>query len=204
MGSTSVSKRALLLSGGMDSTALDWGVRPELTVTIDYGQCAAAGEIRAASAICDALGLRQRVIQVDCRTLGSGDMAGTEPSLVAPVSEWWPYRNQLLITLAAAAALQEGIAIIVFGAVSSDGSHADGRLEFFEAMGHALGLQEGGLELEMPAIHETTSSLCRRVDIPFEMLAWSHSCHLSEYACGRCRGCNKHRETMRELRYDDY
>src|SRR5712692_1978927 len=142
MGSTSLMKRALLLSGGMDSTALAWAVRPELAITIDYGQRAACGEIRAASAVCEALGLRQRVIQVDCRALGSGDMAGTEPSAVAPVSEWWPYRNQLLITLAATVALQEGITILSLGVVSSDGCHADGRLEFFEAMRRVLGAQE--------------------------------------------------------------
>jgi 7-cyano-7-deazaguanine synthase len=196
--------RALLLSGGMDSTALAWGIRPELAITINYGQRAALGEIRAASAVCEVLGLRQRVVQVDCRALGSGDMAGTEPCAVAPVSEWWPFRNQLLITLAAGVALQEGITIVALGVVSSDGSHADGRLEFLEAMRRVLGVQEGGLELEFPAIHESTSALCRRVGIPFDVLAWAHSCHVSEYACGRCRGCNKHRETMRELGYDEY
>ena len=199
-----MSRRALLLSGGMDSTALAWAVRPELAITIDYGQRAAAGEYRAASAICEALGLRQRMVQVDCGSLGSGDMAGKDPSSVAPVSEWWPYRNQLLITLAAAAALQEGMATVVFGAVSSDGCHADGQPEFFKAMRLMLTMQEGGVELEVPAIDETTLSLCRRVNVPFEMLAWCHSCHVSEYACGLCRGCKKHRETMRELGYDEY
>lgn len=199
-----MTKRALLLSGGMDSTALAWATRPELAITIDYGQRAARGEIRAASVVCESLGLRQRVVQVDCRALGSGDMAGTEPSAVAPVSEWWPYRNQLLITLAAAIALQEGMNIVSLGVVSSDACHADGRLEFLEAMRSVLGAQEGGMELEFPAIHESTSALCRRVAIPFEILAWAHSCHISEYACGRCRGCNKHRESMQELGYDDY
>ena len=199
-----MNKRALLLSGGMDSTALAWAVRPELAITIDYGQLAASGEIRAGAAVCEALGLRQRVVKVDCRALGSGDMAGTAPSISAPVSEWWPYRNQLLITLAASVAVQEGVTRIVFGAVQTDGSHIDGRLEFFEAMNNVLRLQECGLELEVPAIHETTTMLCRRVSIPFEVLAWAHSCYVSEYACGRCRGCSKHRETMRELGYDEY
>lgn len=197
-------ERALLLSGGMDSTALAWAIRPQLAVTIDYGQRAAHGEIRAATAVCEALGLRQRVIQVDCHALGSGDMAGTQPCAVAPVSEWWPYRNQLLITMAAAIAIQEGITILSLGVVSSDGCHADGRLEFFEAMRGVLRAQEGGLELEVPAIHESTPELCRRVAIPFEILAWAHSCHVSEHACGRCRGCNKHRSAMRELGYDEY
>lgn len=204
MGCAKVSKRALLLSGGMDSTALAWALRPELAITVDYGQLSAAGEVRAALAVCETLGIRNRVLRIDCRSLGSGDMAGCGPLALAPVSEWWPFRNQLIITLAAAAAIQEGIATLTIGSVATDGSHADGRLEFFDQMGRVLRLQEGGLTLEVPAIGDTTVSLCRRVCIPFEILAWSHSCHVSEYACGRCRGCTKHRESMRELGYGEY
>jgi 7-cyano-7-deazaguanine synthase len=204
VGSAGVTKRSLLLSGGMDSTALAWALRPDLAITIDYGQRAAKGEIRAASAVCEALNLRHRIIHIDCRTVGSGDMAGTAAMTIASTSEWWPYRNQLLITLASAAALQEEMTSIAIGAVSNDGFHADGRREFFEAMSRVLELQEGGLMLEVPAIRDTTVSLCRRISVPEEILAWAHSCHLSEYACGHCRGCNKHRECMRELGYGEY
>jgi 7-cyano-7-deazaguanine synthase len=196
--------RALLLSGGMDSVALAWTLRPECAITIDYGQKAAKGELRAASAVCETLSLRHRIVYVDCRALGSGDMAGTDACSLAPVSEWWPYRNQLLITLASAAALQEGIARVVIGTVASDATHADGRPEFFEAMDRILRLQEGGLCLEVPGIKDTTVSLCSRVSVPFEVLAWSHSCHVAEYACGRCRGCQKHRASMLELGYGEY
>jgi 7-cyano-7-deazaguanine synthase len=196
--------RTLLLSGGMDSAALAWGLRPDLSVTIDYGQLAAEGEIQAATAICQRLGLSHRVIRVDCRSLGSGDMAGRVAIPVAPVSEWWPFRNQLLITLGAAAVLQVGSSHLVIGAVSSDASHVDGRREFFEAMNRVLHLQEGGIALETPALADTTVSLCRRLSVPFEVLAWSHSCHVSDRACGRCRGCYKHRESMRALGYGEY
>jgi 7-cyano-7-deazaguanine synthase len=199
-----MSGNALLLSGGMDSTALAWGIRPDLAITIDYGQRSARGEIRAASAVCAVLNINQRLVQTDCRALGSGDMAGTAPHLLAPVTEWWPFRNQLLITLAAAVAVQEGLIKITFGAVSSDRSHADGRLGFFKSMRQLLRLQEGGLEIEVPAISDTSVSLCRKVAVPLEILAWSHSCHVSDYACGVCRGCLKHRETMRELGYGEY
>jgi 7-cyano-7-deazaguanine synthase len=199
-----VNRMALLLSGGMDSVALAYGLRPQLAITIDYGQKAARGEIRAASAVCETLLLNHRIIQVDCLALGSGDMAGSDPCSVAPVSEWWPYRNQLLITFASAAALQGGMSRVVVGAVSSDESHADGRNEFFEAMNHVLRLQEGGLTLEVPGIKHTTVSLCSRFSVPFEVLAWAHSCHVADYACGRCRGCQKHRRSMRELGYGEY
>jgi 7-cyano-7-deazaguanine synthase len=131
-------------------------------------------------------------------------MAGTSPISQAPVTEWWPNRNQLIITLGAAAAIQEGITCLAIGAVATDTSHADGRREFFDAMNTLLQMQEGGVALEAPALEDTTVSLCRRVSVPFEVLAWAHSCHVSEFACGQCRGCCKHRTSMRELGYGEY
>ena len=199
-----LSKSLLLLSGGMDSAALAWATKPDLAVTIDYGQLAAAGEMRAATAICDAIGVRHLGQTCDCRELGSGDMAGRPPANIAPVSEWWPFRNQLLITLAAAVAIREGLNQILIGAVASDAAHADGRPQFFEVMTTLMELQEGGLTVMAPAINKSTTELCRGSGIPFEVLAWSHSCHVSEYACGLCRGCTKHRETMRSLGHDEY
>lgn len=204
MGGADLTKRALLLSGGMDSTALAWSLRPDLGITIDYGQLAAPGEIRASAAVCQALRIQHRVIRVDCRSLGSGDMAGTDSLAFAPVSEWWPFRNQLIITLGAAAAIQAGMTCLAIAAVASDSSHADGRREFFEQMNQLMLSQEGEIVLEAPAVGDTTVSLCRRVAVPFEILAWSHSCHIAEHACGRCRGCRKHRESMRELGHGEY
>jgi len=123
-------ERLLLLSGGMDSIALAWALRPKLCLTIDYGQLAAPGETRAAAATCTELGLRHRMLRVDCSALGSGDMAGTPPSSIAPVTEWWPFRNQLLITMGAALAVKEGLDAVVIGTVANDQSHADGRMDF--------------------------------------------------------------------------
>jgi 7-cyano-7-deazaguanine synthase len=194
----------LLLSSGMDSIALAWALRPQMSLTIDYGQLPAEGEIQAANAVCAELGLSHRVLAVDCKSLGAGDMAGTAALSVAPVPEWWPFRNQLLITIAAAFALKEGLSSVVVGVVASDSSHADGRLPFFESMNALLQSQEGTSILEYPAIKETTVELCRRVAIPHSVLAWAHSCHVASIGCGWCRGCNKHRESMRELGYGEY
>ena len=43
-------KTALLLSGGMDSIAIAWWKRPDIALTLDYGQQAANAEIKAATA----------------------------------------------------------------------------------------------------------------------------------------------------------
>jgi len=194
----------MLISGGMDSVALAFWKRPQFAYTVDYGQLAAEGEIRAATAVCQALSIRHRIIKVNCRSIGLGDMAGTSPSSQSPVSEWWPFRNQLIITLSGADAVADGISELMIGSIRTDVAHCDGRAEFFKRISSAMEYQEGNICVTAPAIHLDGVELVKASAIPFEILAWSHSCHVSNYACGMCRGCTKHAETMRRLGYDDY
>ena len=195
---------AVLLSGGMDSTCIAFWRRPEFAITIGYGQKPAEAEIRAAGAICAHLEIRHLVLRVDLASLGSGDMAGRPQLAVAPVTEWWPFRNQALVTLAAMLAIPEGVNRLLIGCLSTDGRHADGRASFVEAMDSVLSMQEGGVRLEAPAIKMTAAELVRVSRIPAELLAWSHSCHVADQACGMCRGCQKHYETLEELGHAPY
>ena len=172
-----------------------------MAITIDYGQLPAAAEIAAAAAACMQLKIDHHVLHVDCRALGSGDMAGSIANVHAPASDWWPYRNQLLITLAAMKAITLGINRLLLGTVRSDESHRDGTAAFMESISALLALQEGGITVEAPAIGMNTVELARHSGIPAEVLAWAHSCHKSDVTCGSCRGCNKYFETMRELGY---
>jgi 7-cyano-7-deazaguanine synthase len=192
-------RRVLLLSGGMDSTAVAYVERPDACLMIDYGQDAAPGELRASHAVADVLGLPHEMIQVDCRRFGSGDLAGSAPASVAPVPEWWPFRNQLLLTAAAMHLTRSGPAEILIGTVSTDAAHADGRPEFVAAMDQLLSQQEGGMRLRAPAILHTTAAYILTHNVPDELLGWAHSCHVGEWACGECRGCNKYRMVMDEL-----
>jgi 7-cyano-7-deazaguanine synthase len=36
------------------------------------------------------------------------------------------------------------------------------------------------------------------------VLAWAHSCHISDFACGQCRGCVKHYKTWEALGWDPH
>ncbi len=190
---------ALLLSGGLDSICLAWWKRPESAITIDYGQLAASAEIAAAAQICAELDVTHHVVRVDCRALGSGDMAGRSPDVLAPASDWWPYRNQLLITLAAMTGVSKGISRLLLGTVRSDSGHQDGTADFVRAISTALAIQEGGIIVEAPAIAMTTVELARGAGVPLSLLSWAHSCHRSDVACGDCRGCNKYFDVLREL-----
>lgn len=192
-------KSALLLSGGMDSTALAYWLKPSCAITIDYGQVPAPAEIRAASAVAARLGIHHEVIRCDVASLGSGDMAGSPPLDIAPVQEWWPFRNQFLITVAAMRAVALSVERLLIGCLKTDAQHADGAPTFVAQMGSLLALQEGSLGLVAPAIELTAVELLKRAHVPEDILAWAHSCHTSEYACGVCRGCQKHYETWAAL-----
>ena len=188
----------------MDSVALAYLYRPALAITVDYGQLAAEGELRAAAAVAELLKMDHEVIQVDLHAMGSGDMAGRNPLDIAPVPEWWPFRNQMLVTLAAMRAVPLGLTRMLLGTIKEDSAHADGRREFVAAMDAVLRQQEGGLRLEAPGIDLTAEELVRRSRVPWELLAYSHSCHVSEHACGVCRGCHKHYHTCKALGVSPY
>ena len=197
-------RTALLLSGGMDSTSLAYWKRPEVSITIDYGQRPAEAEIRAAEAISHDLKIEHHIIRTNLSALGSGDLSGGAALSIAPVSEWWPFRNQMLITIAAMKAVSIDVDRLLVGALRTDGLHLDGTPEFISAISEVTELQEGHLVVEAPAIELDAVELVKQSGIPTELLAWAHSCHVSDYACGLCRGCRKHYETLRDLGVDPY
>lgn len=192
-------KAALLLSGGMDSVAIAWWKRPQVAITIDYGQKAAQAEKQASSAVCRQLGIEHQIVTADCRSLGSGDMAGTAPDGAAPASDWWPYRNQLLITLAVMKAIALRVEVLYIGTVSSDGGHLDGTKEFIRHMDALVSYQEGSMRIEAPAIGMSTVELVQHARVPSDLLAWAHSCHKANLPCGDCRGCNKMNQSLYDL-----
>jgi 7-cyano-7-deazaguanine synthase len=190
---------ALLLSGGMDSIALAYSLRPNLAITVNYGQRSAVGEIRAATAVCRALSIEHAVLPADCSAVGTGPLSNNPQTAVAPVPEWWPFRNQLLVTLAAAYCVQRGITEILVGSVKPDGLHADGRAEFYELLSRVTEYQEGNITVSAPAIALTTVQLISEAQVPLEILALAHSCHVGDFACGTCGGCAKYLAVHREL-----
>jgi 7-cyano-7-deazaguanine synthase len=186
---------AILLSGGIDSAALAFWKKPRLAITVDYGQHPADAEIQSATIIARELGIEHQVVRTKFRELGSGLLAGTPQVALAPSPEWWPYRNQLLVTIGAMAAICKGCSALIIGTVASDHLHADGTREFVSALDALLGLQEGSMRLSAPALDMTSAELVEVSAIPDALLAWCHSCHTGDLACGHCRGCVKNEQT---------
>lgn len=192
-------KTGLLLSGGIDSSALAFWKRPAICLTVEYGQLPAQAEIMAARHIAEQIGSRHEILSIDCSCLGSGDLSEKPPLSMAPAPEWWPFRNQLLITFCAIRALELGIEEIELGSVRSDAIHGDGTAEFFTAMQAVLACQEGTLKLSTPAITMTSPELVTTSGIPVQSLVLTHSCHTGALACGCCRGCQRRFTTFQAL-----
>lgn len=193
--------KAILLSGGMDSISLAYWKKPSVAITIDYGQLPAATEIRASKIIADALHMEHHVIKIDCSSLGSGDLLNQSPIDISPSTEWWPYRNQLLVTFALMRGIKLGITEVMVASVKSDGFHKDGTAQFYNSINNLSVYQEGGISVTAPCVGLTTAELISLSGVPKDLLLWAHSCHKSNIACGNCRGCNKYAQVMKEVFY---
>jgi 7-cyano-7-deazaguanine synthase len=201
MGGIQILKSAILLSGGMDSMALAYWRRPAYAFTVNYGQAAFEGELRVSKYVCKKLKIKHIEITADCANAGSGKMAHQTAAKKSVTPEWWPFRNQMLISIAAMQGIKCGVAEIIIGAVKSDRVYADGTARFFALMDKVVSLQEGGIRVSAPALRYSTAGLVRASEIPYDLICLAHSCNLSAIACGQCRSCVKRRESMESLGY---
>lgn len=194
-----MSKGLLLLSGGLDSIALAYWLKPRIALTIDYGQRVSQAEISAASMITSQLGITHFIEKIPLEGFGSGLMSSLNPDSVSDKAEFWPFRNQMLITLGSMMAIKQGIEDVYIGTVATDSRHVDGSQNFLEKVGDLVSMQEGGIHVSAPAKHLTTTQLVEKSKIPLDILLWGHSCHTENLACGFCPGCIKHSEVMHSL-----
>ncbi|OOE36203.1 7-cyano-7-deazaguanine synthase [Salinivibrio kushneri] len=191
-----MNKGLVLLSGGLDSIALAYWLRPRIALTIDYGQRASQAEISAASMITKQLGIKHFVEKITLDNFGSGLMSSLESSSLTDKAEFWPFRNQMIITLGAMMAVKQGADNVYIGTVSTDSRHMDGSQSFLNKIDDLISMQEGGVNITAPAKSLTTYQLIEKSKIPLEILLWGHSCHVGNLACGCCPGCMKQSEIM--------
>ena len=188
-GLASVQK-LMLLSGGLDSAAVAALERPERALFVDYGQVSAEAERKAAKAVAHHLDLDLDELDIDLDSVGSGLLAGSGQPEAAPTSEWYPFRNQQLATIAAAHALKRGLGAAVLGTVAGDGDrHADSTPGFVSTLDMLVRRQEGGVRVLAPHINALPHELLELSGLPEEVINQTHSCHVGNLACGECPGC---------------
>ncbi|MBL7799844.1 MAG: 7-cyano-7-deazaguanine synthase [Chitinophagales bacterium] len=195
-------KKAVLLSGGIDSICLTYGIRPDIAYTIDYGQTVAERELFVSEYICKELGILHKSIKVDCKSLGSGTMANSANLALSPSDEWWPFRNQLLVTLACMQGIKDGVKEVYLASVKSDSFHRDGTEEFYDIMDRLIKYQEGFINIKCPTLNLYSHEIALLYNVPIELLTIAHSCHISNIACGKCSGCLKQLKVRHELKIE--
>lgn len=192
-------KKAVLLSGGVDSICLVCGIKPEIAYTIDYGQNVAKREIYVSNYICNKLNIEHKVIKVDCKHLGSGSLVNSVSADISPSEEWWPFRNQLLITIASMQAIKDSVKQIYLASVKSDNFHKDGTKDFYKLINNLLFFQEGKIAVICPTLEYFSHELIEKYNVPINLITIAHSCHISNLACGKCSGCVKQLKVRHEL-----
>jgi 7-cyano-7-deazaguanine synthase len=186
----------LLFSGGVDSLALAWWRRPDWLLTVDYGQVTAESEVEVSSVFAGMLGIRHDIVRFDLSSVGSGTLAGRGSLELSSFAEWWPYRNQFLITIGAAWSLGRGVDRLWIGTVKSDACFADGTPAFIDGMNRVVSMQEGAVVVEAPASALETWELVEKSGLPLDYLLLCHTCTMSVKPCGHCRSCGKHRDIL--------
>jgi 7-cyano-7-deazaguanine synthase len=200
------SRAVVLLSGGMDScvcatlAARDYDAA---ALHIDYGQRTEERERHAFSAICDRLGIRDRLMLRNpvFRAIGGSALtdeniavpdAGSEIGTQVPVT-YVPFRNAHMLAAAVSWAEVIGAERIFIGAVEQDSSgYPDCRPAFYEAFNQAIrtGTKEGRIQIVTPLIAMRKVEIVRlglELGAPFD-LTWS--CYSREdAACGVCESC---------------
>ncbi len=176
----------LLFSGGLDSTSILFWKKPDMSIYINYGQRNYQGELRAVKIISKEMNIPVEIITINCRKIGAGILSEESIDYSDSKSEWWPFRNQFLITVAVMKAFKNGIHTILIGSVSEDKIYKDGTASFIRKINNLISYQEGAIKIKAPAIKMTTLELIKKSQISVSLLSWAHSCNNSSFACGYC------------------
>ena len=211
-----------LLSGGLDSLVATWATAAEheiaLALTADYGQRAAAPEIRAAAKQAETLLVPHKVVKLPwLGELGGNALTDTTRPLPEIAAEklddmdaattsasgvWVPNRNGVLINAAGAFADALGCELIVVGFNAEEGAtFPDNTPEFMQATDAAL-----AFSTQVHAgVHSPTATLTKAEIVKLGQslgaplhLAWS--CYEGGVDhCGECESCRRLRRALGSL-----
>ena len=211
----------VLVSGGMDSATV-LGIAAFLGYSIaaihfNYNQRSKDKELQAFDALCDFYGVKRK-IAVDMSFLSViGGSALTDDAIAVPDNlpetgeippTYVPFRNGIMISMAAAWAEVIGAKKIFVGVVEEDSSgYPDCRESFIKAMEEAVNLgrkPESELRIVAPLIHLRKAQIVKigvTLGVPYE-LTWS-CYHGREKHCGKCPACRLRRKAFSEAGIPD-
>ena len=201
----STRRAVVLLSGGMDSCACAVLAARDYNVAalhVSYGQRTEDRERRSFIAICDRLGIRDRLVVRNEALRAIGGSALTDERIAVPTTPsagseipvtYVPFRNAHFLSVAVSWAEALGAVRIYIGAVEPDSSgYPDCRPAYYEAFNRVIkaGTKEGNIEVVTPLIAMRKSEIVQlglELGAPFD-LTWSCYSH-QDQACGVCDSC---------------
>jgi 7-cyano-7-deazaguanine synthase len=214
-----MTRCVVLLSGGMDScvcAALATRDHDTAAVHVSYGQRTELRERRAFEAICDRLGIRNRLMVRNDALRAIGGSALTDTEIAVPESHdvanrsigagvpvtYVPFRNAHFLSVAVSWAEVLGAEQVHIGAVEPDSSgYPDCRPEYYRAFNAVVraGTKDGTIRVVTPLIAMHKAEIVRlglELDAPFD-LTWS--CYQREdRGCGVCDSCVLRLRAFRE------
>jgi 7-cyano-7-deazaguanine synthase len=199
------SRAVALLSGGMDScvcAALAARDHDAAAVHVSYGQRTEERERSSFEAICERLGIQNRLAVRNDALRAIGGSALTDSSIAVPESHaigagvpvtYVPFRNAHFLAVAVSWAEVLEAEKVYIGAVEPDSSgYPDCRPAYYHAFNEVVkaGTKEGTIEIVTPLIAMRKVEIIRlglELNAPFD-LTWS--CYQREdRACGVCDSC---------------
>ena len=199
------SRAVVLLSGGMDScvcAALAVRDHDAAALHISYGQRTEQRERRSFLAVCQRLGIQDKLVIRNEALHAIGGSALTDENIAVPPSEglgpnipvtYVPFRNAHFLAVAVSWAEVLGAKKVYIGAVEPDSSgYPDCRPAYYRAFNEVvkMGTKEGDIEIVTPLIAMRKNEIVRlglELGAPFD-LTWSCYSRQDE-ACGICDSC---------------
>lgn len=199
------SRAVVLLSGGMDScvcAALAARDFDAAAVHVSYGQRTERREYQSFLAICERLGIHDKLVVRNEALRAIGGSALTDENIAVPESHtlgrdipvtYVPFRNAHFLSVAVSWAEVLAADKVYIGAVEPDSSgYPDCRPGYYKAFNEVVkaGTKEGRIEVVTPLIAMHKAEIVRlglELGAPFD-LTWS--CYRWEdQACGVCDSC---------------
>ena len=219
-----MNKAIAVFSGGLDCTvaasvyAKDYEIH---AITFNYGQKAFEQELKASQIICEKMGFKHHIINLDwlskisTSSLNTSeeipnvdfkDLDDAEKSAESASSVWVPARNTVFTSIALSYAESIGAEIIIVGWNGEEGStFPDNSKEYMEKFNELIDVgSPDKIKIEAPAIDlnkEEIIELGVKVGAPMEL---SYSCYKGgDKHCGVCESCMRRRRAFENLNVKD-
>lgn len=216
-------KVIIITSGGMDSVTLlhdvvkKHGAENVSALSFLYGSKHMGKEIPMAKANCKKLGVKHRIIDVqqvfknfksallakkDSEEIPEGHYAASNMKKTIV-----PFRNGILLSIAAGFAETEDAKILYYGAHAGDHDiYEDCRKEFVDAMSEAIRIGTmNGIEVKAPYWNDTKITILKKglkLGVDYAK-TWTCYNPQGAKACGKCGACQERLEAFRKNKIED-